>query len=230
MRTLQGIGGAMMTPVGRVIVVKSVPRAQLVQAMNYITIPAVLGPLLGPSVGGFIVTYFSWPWIFFLNLPIGIARHRPGAHLSSPTSARRTSAPLDLRGFILDGPRAGGTGVRLFGDGARRAAAAGGRWLAIAAARSAACSIFCTRASAAASDHRPEPDAHSAPSPPRSPAAACSIMSTMSSGVPAGVAVAARLRAVGVPGRSHDACERVGSRDDAVHLPVDPALSDSGGC
>ena len=72
-RTLQGIGGAMMTPVGRVIVIKSVPKMQLVQAMNFITVPAVLGPLLGPSVGGFVVTYFSWPWIFFLNLPIGIA-------------------------------------------------------------------------------------------------------------------------------------------------------------
>src|SRR5262245_56179724 len=56
-RTIQGIGGAMMTPVGRVIVVKSTPKEQLVQAMNYITIPAVLGPLIGPSVGGFIVTH-----------------------------------------------------------------------------------------------------------------------------------------------------------------------------
>lgn len=71
-RTLQGIGGAMMTPVGRVIVVKSVPKLELVKAMNYVTIPAVLGPVIGPSVGGFIVTYFSWPWIFFLNLPIGL--------------------------------------------------------------------------------------------------------------------------------------------------------------
>ena len=75
-RTLQGIGGAMMTPVGRVIVVKSVSKLQLVQAMNYITIPAVLGPLLGPSVGGFIVTYFSWPWIFFLPV-------RPGSTVSA---------------------------------------------------------------------------------------------------------------------------------------------------
>src|SRR5262249_39824368 len=72
-RTLQGIGGAMMTPVGRVIVVKSVPKFELIRAMNYITIPAVLAPLIGPSVGGFMVTYFSWPWIFFLNVPIGLA-------------------------------------------------------------------------------------------------------------------------------------------------------------
>src|SRR5579863_7905121 len=70
-RTLQGLGGAMMTPVGRIIVAKSVPKSELIQAMNYVTIPALLGPILGPSVGGFIVTYFSWQWIFFLNLPIG---------------------------------------------------------------------------------------------------------------------------------------------------------------
>lgn len=102
MRTLQGIGGAMMTPVGRVIVVKSVPRAKLVQAMNYITIPGVLGPLLGPSVGGFVVTYFSWPWIFFLNLPIGII----GVLLVSryiPDIREENVAPLDLRGFIFIG-------------------------------------------------------------------------------------------------------------------------------
>ena len=66
-RTVQGIGGAMMTPVGRVIVVKSVPRIEIIRAMNYVTIPAVLAPLIGPSVGGFIVTYLSWPWIFFLT-------------------------------------------------------------------------------------------------------------------------------------------------------------------
>ncbi|MPZ41060.1 MAG: MFS transporter [Rhizobiales bacterium] len=101
-RTVQGIGGAMMTPVGRVIVVKSVPKFEIVRAMNYITIPAVLGPLIGPSVGGFIVTHLSWHWIFFLNVPIGIAglflvyRHVPDLR-------DETVAPLDLRGFILIG-------------------------------------------------------------------------------------------------------------------------------
>jgi EmrB/QacA subfamily drug resistance transporter len=101
-RTLQGIGGAMMTPVGRVIVVKSVPKLQLVQAMNYITIPAVLGPLLGPSVGGFIVTYFSWPWIFFINLPIGLV----GILLVRafiPDLREEAVSPLDLRGSALIG-------------------------------------------------------------------------------------------------------------------------------
>jgi EmrB/QacA subfamily drug resistance transporter len=101
-RTLQGIGGAMMTPVGRVIVVKSVPKLELVRAMNYVTIPAVLGPVIGPSVGGFIVTYFSWPWIFCLNLPIGLL----GILLVRayiPDIREENVAPLDLRGFVLIG-------------------------------------------------------------------------------------------------------------------------------
>jgi EmrB/QacA subfamily drug resistance transporter len=101
-RTVQGIGGAMMTPVGRVIVVKSVPRIEILRAMNYVTIPAVLAPLIGPSVGGFIVTYFSWPWIFFLNLPIGIAGLIL-VYIYVPDLREETVAPLDLRGFVLVG-------------------------------------------------------------------------------------------------------------------------------
>jgi EmrB/QacA subfamily drug resistance transporter len=101
-RVLQGMGGAMMTPVGRVIVLKSVPKLQLVQAMNYITIPAVLGPLLGPSVGGFIVTYFSWPWIFFINLPIGLGGILM-VQLFIPDVHAEQVARLDLRGFALIG-------------------------------------------------------------------------------------------------------------------------------
>lgn len=99
-RVLQGIGGAMMTPVGRVIVVKSTPRAELVKAMSYITIPGALAPLLGPSVGGFIVTYFSWPWIFFINLPIGIL----GIYLVStniPEMTEKDVPALDLGGFLV---------------------------------------------------------------------------------------------------------------------------------
>jgi EmrB/QacA subfamily drug resistance transporter len=101
-RTIQGIGGAMMTPVGRVIVIRSTAKHQLVQAMNYITIPAVLGPVLGPAVGGFIVTHLSWHWIFFLNLPIGVA----GLFLVRafiPDLREESVPPLDVRGFILVG-------------------------------------------------------------------------------------------------------------------------------
>ena len=101
-RTVQGIGGAMMTPVGRVIVVKSVPRLEIIRAMNYVTIPAVLAPLIGPSVGGFIVTYLSWPWIFFLHLPIGIAG-LVLVYVYIPDIREDTVAPLDLRGFVLIG-------------------------------------------------------------------------------------------------------------------------------
>jgi EmrB/QacA subfamily drug resistance transporter len=71
-RILQGIGGAMMTPVARLIVVAMTPREQLVSAMNIFTMPAVLGPLLGPPVAGFLLQVASWRWIFFLNLPVGI--------------------------------------------------------------------------------------------------------------------------------------------------------------
>jgi EmrB/QacA subfamily drug resistance transporter len=72
MRILQGIGGAMMVPVGRLIVLRSTPKEQLTQAIAYITWPGLTALVLGPPLGGFITTYFSWHWIFFLNLPLGI--------------------------------------------------------------------------------------------------------------------------------------------------------------
>jgi len=72
MRILQGIGGAMMVPVGRLIVLRTAPREKLTQALAYITWPALSALVIGPPLGGFITTYFSWHWIFFLNLPIGI--------------------------------------------------------------------------------------------------------------------------------------------------------------
>jgi EmrB/QacA subfamily drug resistance transporter len=71
-RVLQGIGGAMMTPVARLIVVATTPRARLVYAMNAFTMPAVVGPLLGPPLAGFLLEVASWRWIFFINLPVGI--------------------------------------------------------------------------------------------------------------------------------------------------------------
>ena len=101
-RTLQGIGGAMMTPVGRVIVVKSAPRSDLVKAMNYITIPGALAPLLGPSVGGFIVTYFSWPWIFYINLPIGLLGLIL-VYTHIPEIKEDNVSPFDAKGFVLAG-------------------------------------------------------------------------------------------------------------------------------
>jgi EmrB/QacA subfamily drug resistance transporter len=71
-RVLQGIGGAMMTPVARLIVVASTPRERLVQAMNAFTLPAIIGPLMGPPLAGFLLAIANWRWIFFINLPVGL--------------------------------------------------------------------------------------------------------------------------------------------------------------
>lgn len=99
-RTLQGVGGAMMVPVGRLIILRSMPKADLVQAMSYLTVPAVMGPALGPLLGGFLATYGSWPWIFFLNIPIGGV----GIFLVTrfiPNVKEDAVPPMDWRGFAL---------------------------------------------------------------------------------------------------------------------------------
>ena len=101
-RILQGFGGSMMMPVGRVVVLKSVPKTHLIRAMSYLTIPALLGPMLGPPVGGFIVTYLPWGWIFFINVPIGLA----GVALVTkyiPNVPPDEYRPLDWVGVILSG-------------------------------------------------------------------------------------------------------------------------------
>lgn len=71
-RLLQGLGGALMTPVGRLVMLRSVPRRELVSAMAWLTVPALIGPVLGPPLGGFVITVASWRWIFWINLPIGL--------------------------------------------------------------------------------------------------------------------------------------------------------------
>ncbi|HTZ19415.1 MAG TPA: MFS transporter [Opitutaceae bacterium] len=101
-RVVQGIGGAMMTPVGRLALVRTFPRSEMLAAMNYVVIPALIGPLLGPFVGGMIVHWLPWRAIFFVNLPIGllglrlIKRHMPDYRDDAV-------APLDRRGFLLFG-------------------------------------------------------------------------------------------------------------------------------
>src|SRR5271156_1370500 len=72
-RILQGCGGAMMVPVGRLTLVRTFARGELIRAMSFVAIPGLVGPMLGPVAGGLIVGYFQWRFIFFLNLPIGIA-------------------------------------------------------------------------------------------------------------------------------------------------------------
>ncbi len=76
-RIVQGMGGAMMVPVGRLVLLRSVDRSEVVQALAYLMIPALLGPILGPPIGGFITTYLHWRWIFFVNVPIGVFGHPP---------------------------------------------------------------------------------------------------------------------------------------------------------
>ena len=102
MRVVQGFGGAMMTPVGRLILLRSFPRSELVTAMNWMTIPAMIGPTVGPIVGGFMTSWISWRAIFFLNLPIGalglILALRLFENFRAPAPIR-----FDLRGFLLCG-------------------------------------------------------------------------------------------------------------------------------
>lgn len=71
-RVLQGVGGAILVPVGRLSILRVYPRDQLVRILSFITIPGLLGPLVGPTLGGFLVDYASWHWIFLINLPVGI--------------------------------------------------------------------------------------------------------------------------------------------------------------
>lgn len=98
-RFLQGMGGAMMTPVGRLVLLRTTKRSELVSAMALLTIPALVGPLTGPPIGGFITTYFSWQWIFLINVPIGLV----GVWLSTiylPEVPPTSTAAIDLKGFV----------------------------------------------------------------------------------------------------------------------------------
>lgn len=101
-RILQGLGAAMMTPVGRLAIVRTFPKGELMSAMNFVIIPALIGPLLGPTVGGLIVHWLSWREIFFVNLPVGLAalwlihRHMPDYRGDAPR-------PLDVTGLALFG-------------------------------------------------------------------------------------------------------------------------------
>lgn len=102
MRVVQGFGGAMMTPVGRLILLRSFPRSRLVSAMNWMTIPAMIGPTVGPIVGGFLTSYASWRWIFYLNMPIGVVGGGLALWLFEDF---RAPAPtrFDLVGFLIAG-------------------------------------------------------------------------------------------------------------------------------
>jgi EmrB/QacA subfamily drug resistance transporter len=101
-RIVQGMGGAMMVPVGRLVLLRSVPRSELVRAMSFVSVPALIGPIVGPPLGGLIVTYASWRWIFFINIPIGVI----GVlliNLVIKNIEEGAPRPFDLGGFVLTG-------------------------------------------------------------------------------------------------------------------------------
>ncbi|WP_436856462.1 MFS transporter [Citrobacter tructae] len=98
-RVLQGVGGAMMVPVGRLTVMKIVPREQYMAAMTFVTLPGQVGPLLGPALGGILVEYASWHWIFLINLPVGIVGAIATLMLM-PNYTMQTRR-FDLTGFFL---------------------------------------------------------------------------------------------------------------------------------
>jgi EmrB/QacA subfamily drug resistance transporter len=101
-RIVQGLGGAMMTPVGRLVLLRTAARHELVRAMAYLTIPALIGPMIGPPLGGFIATYFHWRYIFWINVPIGVV----GVMLVTrfiPDLREEWTPPLDIAGAILSG-------------------------------------------------------------------------------------------------------------------------------
>jgi EmrB/QacA subfamily drug resistance transporter len=106
-RIVQGMGGAMMTPVGRLIMVRSIDKKLLLNAMSLLTMPALIGPICGPPLGGFITTYASWHWIFLINVPIGLigivmaSRYIPNVRVAHHD-------PFDIVGFILSGLGIGG--------------------------------------------------------------------------------------------------------------------------
>src|SRR6201996_3654209 len=101
-RVLQGLGGAMMVPVGRLVLFRSVEKTALIATMAYLQVPAQLGPVLGPPIGGFITTYFSWRWIFLVNVPLGIL----GIVLVTlffDNPKEDETRPFDTAGFVFIG-------------------------------------------------------------------------------------------------------------------------------
>jgi EmrB/QacA subfamily drug resistance transporter len=106
-RIIQGMGGAMMVPVGRLVILRSVPKAELISALAWLTVPALMGPVIGPPLGGFISTVFDWRWIFWINIPIGLL----GIYLATrfvENFREEEVPPPDVKGFFLSGIGLGG--------------------------------------------------------------------------------------------------------------------------
>ena len=101
-RIFQGMGGALMVPVGRMIVVRNTDKSKLMQALSTITWPGIVAPVIGPTAGGFITTYASWRWSFFLNVPFGILAFAAILWIV-PNQRSEEKRPLDILGFVLSG-------------------------------------------------------------------------------------------------------------------------------
>ena len=101
-RVLQGIGGSMMVPVGRLMVLRASTKAQLMKAIAYTIWPALVAPILGPPVGGWILSFASWPWMFLLNVPIGVVLFALAMKVV-PKDRETHRDPFDLPGFVLAG-------------------------------------------------------------------------------------------------------------------------------
>jgi EmrB/QacA subfamily drug resistance transporter len=106
-RIVQGAGGAMMTPVGRLVLLRSIDKSALVNAMAWVTVPALVGPVIGPPLGGFITTYFSWHWIFLINIPIGLLGIFMAMRYIDPIRSKDPER-FDLYGLVLAGIGLGG--------------------------------------------------------------------------------------------------------------------------
>lgn len=102
LRVFQGIGGAMMVPVGRLVVLRTTPKDQLIKAIATLTWPALVAPIIGPPLGGFITSYASWHWIFFLNVPLGVIAIIIAMRLM-PNQKPEEKPPFDVKGFMATG-------------------------------------------------------------------------------------------------------------------------------
>ncbi len=98
-RVVQGLGGSLMTPVGRLALIKTFDKSEILRAMNYAIIPALIGPVLGPLVGGYFVDYFSWHWIFLINIPIGLLGIILG--FKYMPDYKSTGTYFDFKGFLI---------------------------------------------------------------------------------------------------------------------------------
>ena len=138
-RIVQGLGGAMMVPVGRLVILRSVTKSEMIGALAWLTVPALLGPVMGPPLGGFITTFLHWRWIFYINLPIGalglVLTWKFIANIKEPHAP-----PLDMRGFALSGLGLSAfvSGLAVLGESAGSLSAG----LALAAAGLAICGAY----------------------------------------------------------------------------------------